>query len=177
MLPLARSTPEARLFLRLQPCPACGGTGCDYRSAVTEADGVLCARYRGTCARCGEEREYRFRLPDAVVQQPPGAVRFGGPEPSELLDPGVWLWYSEVCARQVPDGSAGLAAAERHTLATALAAVEETLKFLPAGASEVPSDAFTSVDGRAMWTREPGRFQRDRLAAVRDHYAARLARA
>ncbi|WP_405179652.1 hypothetical protein OG225_38765 [Nocardia sp. NBC_01377] len=174
-LPLARTNLEARLFLRLQPCHGCGSTTCDFRSAVVNVAGDLVSRYTGTCAGCGVLREYEFRLPEQVLVPGVDTVRFGSDEPSELLDPGVWLWYSDQCARQVPESTDGLdergRRAARHTLATALAAVHEVLKFVPDGSPSVPDSAFASVDGRAVYQREPARFDRDRLEAVRDHYA------
>jgi hypothetical protein len=40
----------------------------------------------------------------------------------------------------------------------------------------VPESAFTSMEGRAVRDREPGRFSRVRLEAVRDSYADSLRR-
>ncbi|AYF77064.1 hypothetical protein D7D52_28295 [Nocardia yunnanensis] len=177
-LPLARTNAEARLYVSLQPCPACGETRCTFRSSVISVDDVLASRYTGECPGCGQQRVYEFRLPEEILPPPAGAVRFGAENPSELLDPGVWLWYSDVCARQVPASTAGLddraVRAARHTLATAVAAVEETLKFLPATADRIPAQAFTSREGRTTYTREPGRFTRPRLEALRDTYATAL---
>ncbi len=179
-LPLARTNAEAHLFLELQPCAECGETRCRFRSSVVQVDGVLASRYTGVCPRCGAERVYRFRLPDEVLPPPADSVRFGGDEPSELLDPGVWLWYSDIAAKQVPTEPAGLDAQSlrtaRHALATALAAVEETMKFIPPHEDRAPIEAFTSLDGRAMLDSEPGRFSRNRLSAIRDYYAQRLGR-
>lgn len=178
-LPLARTNAEARLYLTLQPCPTCGATRCRFRSAVVTIDGELASRYTGECPSCGAAREYEFRLPADILPPPAESVRFGLDNPSELLDPGVWLWYSDNCIRQVPPTLAGLDAraerAARHTLATALAAVEETLKFLPPSGDRIPAAAFTSSRGHATYTAEPGRFTRPRLQALRDTYAAALA--
>jgi len=55
-------------------------------------------------------------------------------------------------------------------------AVEETLKFVPPEGDRVPAAAFTSLDGRAMYDGEPGRFSRIRIAAIRVHYAEQFAR-
>ncbi|MFE3222511.1 hypothetical protein [Nocardia sp. NPDC059228] len=178
-LPLARTNAEARLYLTLQPCPTCGETRCQYRSAViTTDDGDLASRYTGDCPRCGTTRTYEFRLPADILPPPADSVRFGLDNPSELLDPGVWLWYSDVCIRQVPATFEGLddraARAARHTLATALAAVEEALKFLPPTADRIPASAFVSDKGRATYNTEPGRFTRPRLEALRDTYTAAL---
>ncbi|MTE11548.1 hypothetical protein [Nocardia aurantiaca] len=178
-LPLARTNAEARLYLTLQPCPTCGESRCQFRSAVVTVDGILASRYTGVCPSCGTSREYEFRLPDDILPPPADFVRFGLDNPSELLDPGVWLWYSDNCVRQVPAAMDALdpraAHTARHTLATALAAVEETLKFLPPTTDRIPEAAFTSPKGRATYNTEPGRFTRARLEALRDSYAAALA--
>ncbi|GAA5067137.1 hypothetical protein [Nocardia callitridis] len=178
-LPFARTNAEARLFLELQPCPHCGERRCEFRSAVVSVGDVLASRYTGVCPRCGRERVYQFRLPDEILPPPADSVRFGGEDPSQLLDPGVWLWYSDTAAGQVPADLFGLdaqsARTARHTLATALAALDEVLKFIPAGQDSVPAAAFTSLDGKAIYDNEPGRFTRLRLTAIRDYYAERLA--
>ncbi|GAB2562364.1 hypothetical protein [Nocardia heshunensis] len=175
-LPLARTNAEARLYVSLQPCPTCGETRCTFRSSVITVDDVLASRYAGECPGCGSPRTYEFRLPVEILPPPASAVRFGADNPSELLDPGVWLWYSDLCSRQVPASTTGLddrgMRAARHALATALAAVEETLKFIPPTSDRIPESAFTSPEGRATYTREPGRFTRPRLEALRDTYAA-----
>ncbi|MFE3255944.1 hypothetical protein ACFXPS_12375 [Nocardia sp. NPDC059091] len=176
-LPLARTNAEARLYLTLQPCPTCGETRCQFRSAVITVDGDLASRYTGDCPSCGTARAYEFRLPADILPPPADSVCFGLDNPSELLDPGVWLWYSDNCIRQVPPagGDPQTERTARHTLATALAAVEETAKFLPPAADRIPAAAFTSPRGRATYNTEPGRFTRARLAALRDAYAAALA--
>ncbi|MEU6580752.1 hypothetical protein [Nocardia sp. NPDC046763] len=177
-LPLARTNAEARLYLTLQPCPTCGETRCQFRSAVVTVGDELASRYTGECPTCGTARAYEFRLPADILPPPADSVRFGADNPSELLDPGVWLWYADNCIRQVPPTTAGLddraARTARHTLATALAAVEETLKFLPPATDRIPASAFTSPRGRATYETEPGRFTRPRLEALRDTYVAAL---
>lgn len=178
VLPLARTNAEARLFLQLQPCSGCGKSKCVFRSAVVTVGDDLGSRYTGVCPQCGVERIYEFRIPAEVLQPQVNSVQFGADDPSQLLDPGVWLWYSDICAQKVPESPAGLGEAERracrHALATALAAVEETLKFIPVSATAVPASAFISLDGRTAYRREPGRFSRARLEAVRGHYAEQL---
>ncbi|OLB75139.1 MAG: hypothetical protein AUI14_21645 [Actinobacteria bacterium 13_2_20CM_2_71_6] len=179
-LPLARTNAEAHLYLSLQPCPVCGETRGRYRSSVVTVDGDLASRYTGTCPRCGAERVFEFRIPTEVLPPPVDRVRFGADEPSQLLDPGQWLAYADDRARRVPADRSGLVGEElraaRHALATALAAVEEVLKFIPEGAEAVPADRFTTPEGRAVRDREPGRFGRARLAAVHDAYADLLKR-
>jgi len=175
VLPLARTNAEAHLYMDLHPC-GCGEIRFARASSViTTPDGELASRYVGTCPQDGAAREFLFRLPERVLSPPrAGAVRYGGPEPSELIDPGEWLGVADACARSVPaDTSAltadGLATA-RTMLTHAAAAIDEVLKFIPAGAERVPEEAFTSDRGRASFAKEPGRFRRPRLEAVRDTY-------
>ncbi|MGH3930595.1 MAG: hypothetical protein ACRDTF_11535, partial [Pseudonocardiaceae bacterium] len=60
--------------------------------------------------------------------------------------------------------------AARRRAATAVAAVDEVLAFLPGTAKKVPASAFRTDRGRAVYAAEPGRFTRDRLRIVRDAY-------
>ena len=175
VLPLARTNAEAHLYMDLHPC-ACGEIRFPRTSSViTTPDGDLASRYTGTCPKDGAEREFVFRLPERVTPPPPdGAVEYGGSQPSELIDPGEWLAVADAYARSVPADTATLAAdglvTARSMLVHAAAAVDEVLKFIPADADQVPADAFVTDRGRAAYTKEPGRFRRPRLEAVRDTY-------
>ena len=60
--------------------------------------------------------------------------------------------------------------ASPETLNTWLAAVDEVVKFVPAGQDAVPEDEFWTPEGRAVRDAEPGRFRLDRLLVVRDTY-------
>lgn len=156
----ARSNDEAHLFMDHQPC-ACGAIDFDRRSTVVDRDGILCSRYAGACARCGAARDFTFELPEAIF--PVGArLAYGGDDPSRLFDPGEWLAIADDHARRQP--------ATPHDLAIARAAIEEVLKFVPAGDELIPDLAFRSARGRAVRDAEPGRFRRVRLEAVRDAY-------
>jgi hypothetical protein len=168
--PLARTPAEAHLYMDVKPCPRCGGHGFSGTSVVMLQDGVVYERHTGTCQECGCAREFVFRVP----QEPElrlGAADFGGPEPSELLDPGEWLLVADLAAAR--EGGAA-----REDLALAAAAVEEALKFVPAGADDIPAPSFHSSTGRDAYAREPARFRRARLealaAALREEAAAPL---
>ena len=178
--PLSRTNAEARLFVDLKPCARCGERGATFRSSVIRSDGMLIGRYRGTCNHCQNPFEYDFRLPEQPLPPPTDGVLFGGAEPSVLLDPAIWLRYSDICVNQVPMDSGGLdeqgRRAARHTLMTAIAAVDEVLKFIPPQADRVPESEFWSSGGRMIYQEEPGRFDRFRLEAVREAYADTLAR-
>jgi hypothetical protein len=175
VLPLARTNAEAHLYMDLHPC-GCGEIEFPRTSSVvTTPDGDLASRYTGTCPRDGTEREFMFRLPETFLSPPrDGVVRYGGPDPSELIDPGEWLSVADAYARSVPADTAALAAdgliTARRMLTHAAAAVDEVLKFIPPDAESVPAEAFVTDRGRAAYAKEPGRFRRPRLLAVRDTY-------
>jgi hypothetical protein len=174
--PLARTGAEAHLFMDLRPC-RCGETQFPRQSAVVMVGGELVTRYAGRCAQCGLDREFVFRLPEDILPQQAGAdVVFGGPQPSELLDPGEWLQVADRQASQVPMNDATRNdRAARLALATALAAVDEVLKFIPDRADAVPAESFRTYPGQTLYGREPGRFRRARLLAVREAYRDLLA--
>ncbi len=159
---VARSRDEARLFLDLTPCPDCGTVSPDWNHSIEDAGGELVSSYAAVCPGCGAEREYLFGLPERETAGEFPA--FGGPEPSELLDPGQWLHVADLFASDVPEDDPGLA------LAIARAAVDEVVKFVPPGLDAVPPDAFWTEDGRRVHDAEPGRFRLDRLLLVRDIY-------
>ncbi|MFV2084235.1 hypothetical protein [Micromonospora sp. LOL_021] len=189
VLPAARSSAEARLYVELHPCD-CSETQFEPQvEVVALADGDLATRYQGSCAGCATAREFLFRLPAEPVRPSAGAAfSYGGPEPSQLIDPGEWLAVADRYAALVPAdfATAGPAAADPVTLdpaqrrrataalSRAVAALDEVRKFIPADADEVPADAISSEIGRRMRRREPGRFRRDRLTALRDTYTTLL---
>lgn len=163
---VARTRDEAYLYLELHPCEQCGETGAQWEHGLAEDDeGDPAGAYWATCPGCGTEREYVFGLPERehLTDRWPN---FGGAEPSEVIDAGQWLGIADANAGAVPDDRE---AAER-VLSVARAAVDEVLKFIPAGTTEVPDDAFWTDDGRRLRDAEPGRFALDRLLVVRDSY-------
>jgi hypothetical protein len=165
--PLARTNAEAHLYMDLQPCETCGEHGFTGESAVVLVDGLLCSRYTGDCRRCGTRRQFVFRLPEEIRLPVERDIVFGGPEPSELLDPGEWLTVADRAASMPASGDPQ---ADREDVALAAAAVDEVLKFVPDGVEEVPATAFRSDTGHRMYAEEPGRFRRGRLAAVASTY-------
>lgn len=177
-LPLARTSTEAHLYMDLRPCE-CGELSFPRESAVVEAGDDLASRYSGMCPTCGLYREYLFRLPDQVVLPRPGVVVFGDGTPSELLDPGEWLWVADRYAGASPADVSGLGFEDRRRarqqLASAAAAMDEVLAFVPADGDTVPVEEFRTELGRAVLAEEPGRFHRDRLEVVRDTYREVLA--
>lgn len=151
--------------MELRPC-ACGETSIDgLAHSLVQAPAGLAALFEGPCPRCGTPRRFEFLAPDRPSF--PGDA-FGGPEPSSLLDAGEWLAASDAAASRVPaapPADAGARAAAQRTLTRAVRALEEVLKFAPAGAREVPADARQSPTGQRLAAAEPGRFSRARLEA------------
>ncbi|MGA4991705.1 hypothetical protein [Nonomuraea bangladeshensis] len=162
---VARTRDEAHLYFDLHPC-ACGSVDTTWRSGLVNVEGALANRYTGVCEVCGAAREYVFGLPEQPVM-PSGYPTFGGPEPSELLDAGEWLWVADLTAGNVPVDDRDEAL---RSLRVAAAAVEEAVKFVPPGADAVPDDGFWSERGLLVRAAEPGRFALDRLLIVRDTY-------
>ncbi|MEV0595365.1 hypothetical protein [Nonomuraea cavernae] len=162
---VARTRDEAHLYLDLHPC-ACGSVETTWDTALVTAGGELTSRYSGVCDDCGSEREFLFGLPEreTMTGEFPS---FGGAEPSQLLDAGEWLWVADLTAGNVPTDDEPAA---RQALTIATAAVEEVVKFIPAGQDRVPDHAFWSAQGRNVRDAEPGRFSLDRLLIVRDTY-------
>jgi hypothetical protein len=149
----ARTNSEAHLYMDLHPC-ACGGIAFDRHSAVITDGDALCSRYSGACKACGARREFVFELPETFRAIRHDHVEFGGADPSRLLDPGEWMAVADQRAKRNPG--------TREDLDIARAAVEEVLKFAPAGAERVP---------------DAGRFRRPRLEAVLGAYRDLLAKA
>jgi hypothetical protein len=179
-LRIARTNAEAHLYMDLHPC-GCGEIRFPRSSSVLEtSDGDLASHYTGVCPRDGAPREFTFRLPPEILMPPADeSVRYGGPEPSELIDPGEWLNVADAYARSVPAGAASPAPGAASPpagamLRRAIAAIDEVLKFIPGVADRVPEQAFVSDVGRAAYAKEPGRFRRPRLEAVRGAYVSAL---
>lgn len=147
----------------LHPC-RCGELDFEPRHSEQQRGDTVVATYEGECPNCGAARRFEFVV-DAV---PPPWPAYGGDEPSQIIDPGQFLWVAEQFAKSVPADPADLNADEDldeavEAMAVAVAAVEEVLKFIPDGADAVPESAFTAPEGWMVYQQEPGRFRRDRL--------------
>lgn len=170
--PLARTNAEAHIYMDLHPCD-CGDGDFDRASSVIEVDGDLASRYSGICNGCAKVREFIFAIPEHIYLPKPGSVVFGDGSPSQLIDPGEWLFVADRYARVAPGKTtpgtedARLA---RQQVATAAAAMDEVLAFVPEGADAVPYEAMRTDRGRSVYDEQPGRFYSDRLSVVRDTY-------
>jgi hypothetical protein len=164
-IPVARTPLEAEVYLSLLPCERCGETGTDWEyGAQVSVDGRVTDQYVGECPSCGADRAAAFTR---AGDQPPGSgavSRFGGAQPSQLLDAGQWLAVAgsvEALATM-----AGTSVRDRLTrVEYARDAYLEALKFLPPGAEPVPESALFSEEGRRAARDEPLRLTRDWIEA------------
>jgi hypothetical protein len=168
---VSRSAEESLLFMDLQPCPGCGTQGFDWTGHHVEDDaGALLSVYDGPCQECGTPRRYEFAPADPT----PAAPGFGGPSPSQLIDPGQFLVLAKQAASLVPADPANCPPDDRdearEAINTAIAAVEEVLKFVRPDSGAVAAEEFWSEQGRAVYAADPGQFRRGRLDAVADAY-------
>lgn len=152
----ARSVQEAGLYVELHPCE-CGAAG-ELTFSVVERGGDLVALYEGACPGCGQMRRFEFSLPSEPV---PGRV-YGGAQPSAIIDAGEFLWYSDRAAERAASTEPADARGQ-SALDSAVAALDEVLKFIPADADAVPRDAIGSELGQAVYDANPDRFTRERL--------------
>ncbi len=109
----------------------------------------------------------------------PATIVYGrSTRPSELLDPGQWLWAGEQYADAVPANPGFLEgeprAIARTWMTAAVAALREAVKFIPPGEERVPEPAFFSALGRDRLAREPQVFTRRHLVDLRLGFERRL---
>jgi hypothetical protein len=174
---VTRSAEESQLYLELQSCPQCAATALEITAhwQAEDAGGALLSCYESRCAECGGGAEFEFAAPD----EPPAPPRFGGPEPSRLIDAGQFLAVARELAAAVPADPAQCPAEERadarEAMAMAVSAVTEVRKFLPADGNEVPPEAFFTAAGRALYGADPVQFTRRRLTALDNGYRRILA--
>lgn len=163
MTPLpARTRDEAALYLALTPCPVCGERDTPWLVTAVETGDV--ERYGGECASCGARRDAAF-----VIGGAPTTTRFGGDEPSRLLDAAQWL---DVAAEaEVASDEADRA----ECLGYALDAVLEAMKFLPTGGDEVPPETLSSARGAEVLGEQPVSLTRGWMESMSTAYVRLLA--
>ena len=147
--------------MELHPCE-CGVPSFEQRHWLEERGDDLLAIYEGPCRGCKKTRHFELTLIDDLPPAPPA---FGGPEPSQLIDPGEFLAAAERTASHVPDDAPTRPPHERvqhkRELGVAIAALEEVLKFIPAGKERVPPECFNGT--RPIYDADPTRFDRHRI--------------
>jgi len=166
--PLARTEDEVYLYISLQPCEVCGQTGPEVRGVSSgAADGEPIRGYETACSQCGTTRTFWFRFPEAPAGSAAGPWRFGGAEPSELLDPGQWLMLADAVLAEAPETATGLSDPQRREardrVELAVAAFEEVLKFIRGGEDRVSPFAFWSQPGHELQLTAAWRFEREWL--------------
>lgn len=162
---LARSVPEARIYMAIVPC-ACSFRGFDAPSRLVAEGEGLAVEASGYCPSCGAERRFRIALGDERV--PPGEL--GNAAASVLIDAGQWLAIADDRSARVPANLDGLdpdrKRRARADLGEAIAALREVLKFIPVGEDTVPRSAFFTAEGKRVALADPRRLSRIRLEAV-----------
>ncbi|MBT8225598.1 MAG: hypothetical protein KJO75_08895 [Dactylosporangium sp.] len=168
---VSRSAEERQLYMDLQPCGGCGAEGFEWTDHYSaDLDGQLISAFSGACPRCDTTREFEF----VVSGDEPPPPAFGGPEPSQIIDPGQFLALARNLAQLVPGDPANCppdaVVDATDAISAAVAAMDEVLKFVPDGADAVPSETLTSDRGKAVYAADPGQFRRMRLEAVTGGY-------
>lgn len=153
--------------MELHPCP-CGAETFDWsRHWLADRDGTVVSVYEGVCDGCGGQRRFEFEMTGDEVAFP----AFGGASPSQIIDPGEFFAYSQRLAAAVPGDPAAVRADlldDTYDMAlSAVAALDEVLKFVPVGADAVPPTALRSDSGRVLHAGEPDLFTTRRLRAIR----------
>jgi hypothetical protein len=166
---IARSSPECHLYIELHPC-SCGETELASKHALVASGDDLVAVYENACPRCATPRRFEFVLDPEI---PPG-MKFGGAKPSQIIDAAQYLAVADAAAKAVPAGATGSQA--KLVMSRAVDALEEVVKFIPAGADRVPVEAMFTAAGKAIYLAEPGRFRKVRLEAVLGAYRGILAK-
>jgi len=175
---VARTNAEAHLYMELHPC-ACGMAAFDRKNKLVLRKGRLLSVYDGACSDCGQGRNFEFALADELILTRGGVV-YGGADPSTIIGPGEFLSIADSRARRIPGSPVGLDSAQReacrYLLEEAAAAIDEVLKFVPAGADAAPLERLISTVCKNLYAEEPGRFRRARLVAVAGAYRELLQR-
>lgn len=162
----AQTFNEARYFLEVTPCPACGHgplTPEPTPPPTPECPISLVA----VCARCRAGQPFTFLclhpLPASGVES---EVINPTDRPSMLIDLGQWmgLFYSLI----------GLAARQSVPIITrrlgyqAALCLSEALKFYRPGEELPPPEAFFREDSRATFRKAPEKFTRSSLLGLRE---------
>ena len=176
----ARTLEEADLYVDLE-CEAVGEVPKSRKKRTVERRRKPVLVYEIRC-ESGKLLEFEFEdggLPDAK----PGLrrkVEFGGASPSLLIDAGEWMKVADRHQAKAPKSVAGLSERARRDakrdMQIAVAALQEVMKFLPAGADRVSSTSLLNARGKAYFNKDVRRFQRSALQAQLEDFQARLRR-
>jgi hypothetical protein len=159
----AHTVNEARCYLMVQPCPACGKGPWELKSQPTLNPQTRRCLIAASCRSCGHESEFDF----AVEQElPPRGVQSQGinlsDEPSKLIDLAQWLSLFHLLVETAAGAAATDIPESRRGSYQAALCLSEALKFY--GDNEIPPEsAFFSPAGLAVFRRHPEKFARQRL--------------
>ncbi|MEJ3743602.1 hypothetical protein WEI85_09965 [Actinomycetes bacterium KLBMP 9797] len=178
----ARTYGEAHTFMDLHPCE-CGSAAFPrgQLAVLGSDDHGVTVRFAGRCDDCDRSRAFVFRLPPRPGVPAESPYLFGYPEdgPSELLDAGEWFGvaegYAAVADLAVAEVDSGDQEDVVKLLTCAASAVDEVLRFLPAGADVLPAGALWTAASREGYARDPARFRRASLEQWRAERWRRLA--
>jgi uncharacterized protein YjbI with pentapeptide repeats len=146
----ARSGLEVYFWLRLHACPQCGERDIgephsSYGLMSTPAGKFLGADIYVTCPRCAHPRSFEFYEADGYNRSE-GQVALGHASPSTIISPQDFSRELRRTLAEVPPEFEQLSDAEQDHIAAQRGIAEdcaiELLKFVPAGATEIPDAAF-----------------------------------
>jgi len=169
-----RTYGEAHVYMDTHPCRCgCAQFPRGLMEVLTDDEHGVVLRYAGPCDDCQRPRDFRFRMPQRRGLPPDNPYRFSYSQdgPSQVLDAGDWLGvahaYGEVVdgLLQPDQAQAGWSELMDYEdalklLTGAAAALDEVVKFLPAGAERVPTAALWTVTGHEHHRLHPEQFER-----------------
>ena len=158
----ARSAAEAQIYMDLHPCECGTPRSRGAQDLRDDGNGGLTSVYAGTCPGCGwRQWSFAFTLP--AFQPPVG--RIGGREPSKIIDPGEWIYLSDLHAGFPASRRPGPEDCAR--LSRAATAVEEAAKFILPGLEPRPRRGVHLPLRARHVQRRPGAFPEDGAARAR----------
>jgi uncharacterized protein YjbI with pentapeptide repeats len=166
----ARSIHEMHFAASLAPCPKCGTRiGAEQlHFAVKDEAWAL----TGDCPRCGTPRAFTFRTYGDPLTAPTPRDELGGPQPSEIISPSRWIAEIDRLLPLLRADPKQLGIdewkANRDANQRLLVTLNELVKFVPAGATEIPT-ALLDADEDADRGARPERYQRVWIEEQRAH--------
>jgi hypothetical protein len=175
----AHSLAEAKLYLLVQKCDACGRGPVRAASCAMadEAAGEMVATITARCDACAASTVRRFRLVRGSGSheqgQPVHPASPVGPQlinptdhPSELLDVGQWITLA-VMLMESADREADAVKARQLRIEAGLC-LDEAIKFYTDDENDLPPpQAIFTGETRERFRRQPEQFSRRRLRSMR----------
>ena len=160
----AQTFNEARYYLKVTACGACGQGPWEVDQAEPPAQPGEIVTLRARCIHCGAERTVRFACEQPLPATGPQAECINPtPTPSRIIGLGQWLgmfYYLVEAAARADSRPAGRRIGYRAALCLA-----EALKFY--GQDELPpASAFFSEAAASIFRRHPERFARRKLRGL-----------